>query len=53
MDVNEALAALEHILLEQKGCLDERVVVYNRIVALAADYLDIPHPVTRLQLVRL
>ena len=51
MDVNEALAALEHILLEQKGCLDERVVVYNRIVALAADYLDIPHPVTRLQLV--
>ena len=34
MDVNEALAALEHILLEQKGCLDERVVVYNRIVAL-------------------
>ena len=25
--------------------------MYNRIVALAADYLDIPHPVTRLQLV--
>ena len=51
MDVNEALAALEHILLEQKGCLDERVVVYNRIVALAAAYLDMPHPVVCPQLV--
>lgn len=38
-------------LRDRDDALDDRVEVYNRLVALAADYLNIPHPVTRVQLI--
>lgn len=49
--IDEALSALEKVLSEEKGDLDARVAVYNRLVALASAYLDLPHPVTCPQLV--
>ena len=52
MEVNELLAKLARALEAEKGDLDRRVAVYNRIVALASAYLNIPHPVTCPQLVR-
>ena len=45
MEIDGLLAELENALKTEKGDLDRRVAVYNRIVALAAAYLDIPHPV--------
>lgn len=51
MNVDECLAELEWALKEEKSDLDRRVDVYNRIVSLAASYLDIPHPVVCPQLV--
>ncbi len=52
MEINELLAKLARALEAEKGDLDRRVAVYNRIVALASAYLNIPHPVTCPQLVR-
>lgn len=52
MEINELLAKLAWALEAEKGDLDRRVAVYNRIVALASAYLNIPHPVTCPQLVR-
>ena len=52
MEINELLAKLARALEAEKGDLDRRVAVYNRIVALASAYLNIPHPVTGPQLVR-
>ncbi len=49
--IDEALSALEQALRQEKGDLDARVAVYNRIVAMASAYLDIAHPVTCPQLV--
>ena len=49
--VHEALVVLEDALRDRDDALDDRVEVYNRLVALAADYLNIPHPVTRVQLI--
>lgn len=51
MEIDGLLAELENALKTEKGDLDRRVAVYNRIVALAAAYLDIPHPVACPQLV--
>lgn len=51
MMVHEALVVLEDALRDRDDALDDRVEVYNRLVALAADYLNIPHPVTRVQLI--
>lgn len=51
MEINELLAKLARALEAEKGDLDRRVAVYNRIVALASAYLNIPHPVTCPQLV--
>lgn len=51
MKVHEALVVLEDALRDRDDALDDRVEVYNRLVALAADYLNIPHPVTRVQLI--
>ncbi len=51
MKVHEALVVLEDALRDRGDALDDRVEVYNRLVALAADYLNIPHPVTRVQLI--
>ena len=51
MEIDGLLAELENALKTEKGNLDRRVAVYNRIVALAAAYLDIPHPVACPQLV--
>lgn len=52
MEINELLAKLARALEAEKGDLDRRVAVYNRIVALASAYLNIPHPVTCPQPVR-
>ena len=52
MEINELLAKLARALEAEKGDLDRRVAVYNLIVALASAYLNIPHPVTCPQLVR-
>ena len=52
MEINELLAKLARALEAEKGDMDRRVAVYNRIVALASAYLNIPHPVTCPQLVR-
>lgn len=49
--VDELLSELECALREEKSDLDRRVDVYNRIVSVAASYLDIPHPVVYPQLV--
>lgn len=49
--VHEALVVLEDALRDRDDALDDRVEVYNHLVALAADYLNIPHPVTRVQLI--
>ena len=49
--IDDALSALGQALEREKGDLETRVAVYNRIVALASAYLDIPHPVTCPQLV--
>ena len=49
--INDALSVLEQALDQEKGDLDARVAVYNRIVAMASAYLDLPHPVTCPQLV--
>lgn len=51
MMVHEALVVLEDALRDRDDALDDRVEVYNHLVALAADYLNIPHPVTRVQLI--
>lgn len=51
MKVHEALVVLEDALRDRGDALDDWVEVYNRLVALAADYLNIPHPVTRVQLI--
>ena len=51
MEIDGLLAELECALKAEKGDLDRRVAVYNRIVALAAAYLDMPHPVVCPQLV--
>ena len=51
MEIVGLLAELECALKAEKGDLDRRVAVYNRIVALAAAYLDMPHPVVCPQLV--
>ena len=51
MKVDELLSELECALREEKSDLDRRVDVYNRIVSVAASYLDIPHPVVCPQLV--
>lgn len=51
VEIDGLLAELENALKTEKGNLDRRVAVYNRIVALAAAYLDIPHPVACPQLV--
>ena len=45
------LSFLRMPLRDRDDALDDRVEVYNRLVALAADYLNIPHPVTRVQLI--
>lgn len=52
MEIDELLAELARALEAEAGDLDRRVAVYNRIVALASAYLNIPHPVTCPQLVR-
>ena len=52
MEIDELLTKLGRVLEAETGDLDRRVAVYNRIVALAAAYLNIPHPVTCPQLVR-
>lgn len=51
MMVHEALVVLEDALRDRDDALDDRVEVYNRLVALGCDYLNIPHPVTRVQLI--
>ena len=51
MEIDGLLTELECALKAEKGDLDRRVAVYNRIVALAAAYLDMPHPVVCPQLV--
>ena len=51
VEIDGLLAELECALKAEKGDLDRRVAVYNRIVALAAAYLDMPHPVVCPQLV--
>ena len=51
MEIDGLLAELECALKAEKGDLDRRVAVYNRIVALVAAYLDMPHPVVCPQLV--
>ncbi|EFL84903.1 MAG: ParB/RepB/Spo0J family partition protein [Desulfovibrio fairfieldensis] len=52
MEIDELLTKLGRVLEAETGDLDRRVAVYNRIVALASAYLNIPHPVTCPQLVR-
>ena len=52
MEIDELLTKLGRVLEAETGALDRRVAVYNRIVALASAYLNIPHPVTCPQLVR-
>lgn len=51
MEIDELLTKLARALEAEKADLDRRVAVYNRIVALASAYLNIPHPVTCPQLV--
>ena len=51
MGIDELLTLLKHALEFEKSDLNRRVTVYNRIVAIASAYLDLPHPVTCLQLV--
>ena len=46
MEIDELLTKLARALEAEKADLDRRVAVYNRIVALASAYLNIPHPVT-------
>ena len=50
MEIDELLTKLARALEAEKADLDRRVAVYNRIVALASAYLNIPHPVTCPQL---
>lgn len=51
MNTDGLLDKLEQALKTEKGDLDRRVAIYNRIVALASAYLDMPHPATCPQLV--
>lgn len=46
MKIEMALAGLEQALRNERGDLERRIAIYNHMVALAAAYLDIPHPVT-------
>ncbi len=43
---------LEEALKSDLSGFDERVVIYNRLVDMAARYLNMPHPAARPQLVR-
>lgn len=51
--IRQAMDALKAALAEARpdASLDERVPVYNELVDMAADYLDLPHPAARPQLV--
>ena len=51
VEIDGLLTELECALKAEKGDLDRRVAGANRIVALAAAYLDMPHPVVCPQLV--
>lgn len=43
---------LEETLKNDQRDFEQRVVIYNRLVSMAAQYLDMPHPAARPQLVR-
>ena len=52
MELEQWINSLEDALLSDTRRFDQRVKVYNRLVDMAARYLDTPHPAARPQLVR-
>lgn len=43
---------LEETLRDDQRDFEQRIAIYNRLVSMAADYLGMPHPAARPQLVR-
>lgn len=52
MNLEQCIDTLEGALQADGRGFDQRVAIYNRLVDMAARYLDMPHPAARPQLVR-
>lgn len=51
MSLQDCLDSLENALQSAPKSMRERAAVYNRLVDMAARYLDLPHPAARPQLI--